>query len=198
MPISDGYTDVPPGKLAAVVTSLEMRSPPTSRPAPSGPWSLRRIETPALDWYRDLYDRIGRDWLWISRLAMDDDALAAILHSPAVQVHALTAADRDEGLLELDFREPGVCELAFFGVTPPFVGRGAGRFLMNQAIEIAWSQPIRRFWVHTCTHDHPAALAFYRRSGFKAFRRQIEIIDDPRLTGLSPPDAAPQIPIIGD
>ena len=26
--------------------------------------------------------------------------------------------------LELDFRTPGACELAFFGVTPALVGRG--------------------------------------------------------------------------
>jgi GNAT superfamily N-acetyltransferase len=100
-------------------------------------------------------------------------------------------------LLELDFRAPDSCELAFFGVTPALVGRGAGRFLMNRAMEIAWSRPVRRFWVHTCTLDHPAALDFYRRSGFQAFRRQIEVIDDPRLSGLLPRDAAPQIPLIG-
>jgi GNAT superfamily N-acetyltransferase len=198
MPISDGYTDVPQGKLAAVVTSLEMISRPPLRPAPAGPWSLRRVERPGLDWYRNLYDRIGRDWLWVSRLALGDEDLAAILRSPEVEVHSLVADGGDEGMAELDFRVPGVCELAFFGLTPALVGRGAGRYLMNRAIEIAWSQPIRRFWVHTCTLDHPGALAFYRRSGFKAFRRQVEIIDDPRLTGLSPPDAAPQIPIIGE
>ncbi len=58
---------------------------------------------------------------------------------------------------------------------PKFVGSGAGRWMMNRAIERAWSQPIRRFWVHTCTLDHPAAVAFYIRSGFVPFRRRIEI-----------------------
>lgn len=196
MHIPDGYTDVPPRKLATIVTSLEMLAPAPSRPAPAGPWTLRRVEAPGLDWYRDLYARIGRDWLWVSRLKLNDAELAAILHSPAVEVYALTVEGRDEGLLELDFRTPGACELAFFGVTPALVGRGAGRFLMNRAIEIAWAQPIRRFWVHTCTLDHPAALAFYRRSGFRPFRRQVEVLDDPRLTGLAPRDAAPHIPLI--
>jgi len=197
MHLPDGYTDVPPGKLAAVVTSLEMLAPASLRPAPAGTWTLRRVERTQLDWYRDLYDRIGRDWLWVSRLKMSDADLMAILHSPAVQVHTLAVGGCDEGLLELDFRAPDSCELAFFGVTPALVGRGAGRFLMNRAMEIAWSRPVRRFWVHTCTLDHPAALDFYRRSGFQAFRRQIEVIDDPRLSGLLPRDAAPQIPLIG-
>ena len=196
MPLPDGYTDVPSGKLATIVTLLEMLAPAPRRPGPPGPWTLRRVERPGLDWYRGLYDRIGRDWLWVSRLKLSDAELTAILHSPGVEVYALTVEGRDEGLLELDFRTPGACELAFFGVTPALVGRGAGRFLMNRAIEIAWAQPIRRFWVHTCTLDHPAALAFYQRSGFRPFRRQVEVLDDPRLTGLVPLDTAPHIPLI--
>lgn len=196
MHISDGYTDVPPGKLATIVTSLEMDAPPQPRPVPTGSWALRRVQLPALDWYRDLYRRIGEDWLWFSRLAMPTDDLQKILHSPEIQIYALVADGRDEGLLELDFRAAGDCELAFFGVTPAHVGRGAGRFLMNHAIEIAWSRPIRRFWVHTCTLDHPSALDFYRRSGFTPFRAQVEVVDDPRLTGLLPRDTAPHVPLI--
>jgi GNAT superfamily N-acetyltransferase len=89
-----------------------------------------------------------------------------------------------------------MCELAFFGLTPGLVGKGAGRLLMQHAIERAWARPIDRFWVHTCTLDHPAALAFYVRSGFRAFKRQVEIADDPRLDGTLPPDAAPHAPVI--
>lgn len=196
MQIVDGYTDVPPGKLATIVTSLEMLAPPPPCPVPAGTWAVRRVQRPALDWYRDLYRRIGEDWLWFSRLVIADADLGEILHHPDVQVYALVAGGHDEGLLELDFRVAGDCELAFFGVTPALVGRGAGRYLMNHAIELAWSQPIQRFWVHTCTLDHPAALDFYRRSGFKPFRTQIEVLDDPRLTGLLPRDAAPHAPLI--
>ena len=113
-----------------------------------------------------------------------------------VEVHALVHDGRDEGLLELDFRERGQCELAFFGVTAELIGSGAGRWQMNRALELAWSRPVRRVWVHTCTFDHPAALAFYQRSGFRAFRRQIEIVDDPRLDGTAPRSAARHVPII--
>ncbi len=35
---------------------------------------------------------------------------------------------------------------------------------MNRALEIAWARPIRRFWVHTCTLDHPGALPLYVRT----------------------------------
>jgi GNAT superfamily N-acetyltransferase len=145
---------------------------------------------------RDLYRRVGEEWLWFSRLRMSDADLAAIIHSPLVEVHALVQDGGDEGLLELDSRESGQCELAFFGVTAELIGSGAGRWLMNRALERAWSQSVSRVWVHTCTLDHPSALAFYQRSGFRPFRRQVEITDDPRLDGTVPRGAARHLPII--
>jgi GNAT superfamily N-acetyltransferase len=196
MILPDGYSDVPAGKIAAVVTHLEMTERPAPRPDPAGAWTLRRVPSPDLDWFRDLYRRVGEEWLWFSRLQMVDAELAAIIRSPMVEVHALVHEGRDEGLLELDFREAAQCELAFFGVTADLIGRGAGRWLMNRALELAWSRPVTRVWVHTCTLDHPSALAFYQRSGFRAFRRQVEIADDPRLDGTAPRSAAKHVPIV--
>lgn len=196
MILPDGYSDIPAGKIAAVVTHLEMTAPPALRPDPPGTWSLRKVEAPGLDWFRDLYRLVGEEWLWFSRLQMADADLAAIVHAPLVEVYALVQDGRDEGLLELDFREPGQCELAFFGVTAKLIGSGAGRWLMNRALERAWSRQVARVWVHTCTFDHPGAVAFYQRSGFRAFRRQVEIADDPRLDGTAPRHVAEHVPII--
>jgi GNAT superfamily N-acetyltransferase len=194
--LPDGYSDVPAGKIAAVVTHLEMlERPPLSRD-PEGAWTLRKVEAPALDWFRDLYLRIGEEWLWFSRVRMSDTELAGIIRSPQVDVYALMQDGCDEGLLELDFRTAGQCELAFFGVTPKLIGCGAGRWLMNRALELAWSRPINRVWLHTCTFDHPAALTFYQRTGFRAFRRQIEVADDPRLDGTARRNVAKHVPII--
>jgi GNAT superfamily N-acetyltransferase len=196
MILPDGYSDIPAGKIAAVVTHLEITARPALRPDPPGVWTLRRVETPDLNWFRDLYRRVGEEWLWFSRLQMSDADLAAIIQSPLVEVHALVQDGRDEGLLELDFREPGQCELAFFGVTAKLIGSGAGTRLMNHALERAWSRPVARVWVHTCTLDHPAALAFYQRSGFRPFLRQVEIADDPRLDGTVQRHVAKHVPII--
>src|SRR3954469_8060474 len=144
MILPDGYSDVPAGKIAAVVTHLEMTERPALRHDPDGAWTLRSVPSPDLDWFRDLYRRVGEEWLWFSRLQMADAELAAIVRSPMVDVHALVHEGRDEGLLELDFREAGQCELAFFGVTADLIGRGAGRWLMNCALELAWSRPVSR------------------------------------------------------
>lgn len=195
--LADGYSKVAPGKLVAAVTCLEMLAPAqtASAPDPEG-LSLALVREPDLDWYRDLYRRIGTDWLWSSRLSLADAALAEILHDPAVEVRAVMAGGRAEGLMELDFRAEGQCELAFFGLTKAMIGRGAGRWLMNHTIENAWSKPISRFWVHTCSLDSPQALDFYVRSGFVPYERMVEVFDDPRLAGILPADAAPQVPIL--
>lgn len=197
--LPDGYVDIPEGKVASVVTCLEMRAKPGLRAeAGDSPWLLRRIETPDPLRYRELFRRVGMPWLWYSRLMMTDDDLEAILGNPDVEVYALSVDGRDEGLLELDFRYAPACELAFFGLTDAVLGRGGGRWLMNRALDFAWRRPIDRFWVHTCTLDHPQALAFYLRSGFHAYARRVEVGDDPRLVGLVPRDAASHIPIIGE
>jgi GNAT superfamily N-acetyltransferase len=196
MILPDGYSDVPAGKAAAVVTHLEMTERPVLAQDPLGAWTLRKAETPDLDWFRDLFRRIGEEWLWRSRLQMPDAELAAIIRSPQVEVYALVHNGRDEGLLELDFSIPGQCELVFFGVTASLIGSGASRWLMNRALELAWSRPVARVWLHTCTFDHPAALPFYQRSGFRPFRRQVEVVNDPRLDGTAPRNAARHIPII--
>lgn len=195
--LSDGFHDIPAGKVAAVVTHLEMREPAARRsvPAPEG-LTFERIEQADPAWYRDLYRRVGsQDWLWFSRLGMEDRALAETLHDPDVELNALMQDGVAQGIVELDFRTARTCELAFFGLTSGMIGRGAGRFMMNHAITRAWSRPIDLFHLHTCTLDSPGALAFYRRSGFDPVRQQIEIADDPRLSGLLPQDAGAHVPM---
>jgi GNAT superfamily N-acetyltransferase len=200
MDIKDGYFDIPAGKIAFVVTALEMLDRPLLRGAPVGvdaSLTIQLVSQPDVEWFRDLYRHIGENWLWFSRLKLSFNELETIIRHPQVEIYTLRdASGRDEGLLELDFREKNECELAFFGVRPALFGSRAGRQLMNYAIDRAWTAEIRRFWVHTCTGDHPAALAFYIRSGFTPFKRQIEIADDPRLDGLLPVTAAPHVPLI--
>ena len=189
-----GVADLPAGKLAEVVTYLEMLAPPPPREVAARGFGLEPFSD--LERYLDLFRRVGGPWLWASRLVKPAGEVAAIIADPGVEVFALRHGGDDIGLLELDFREAGEAELAYFGVVPEAIGTGAGRFLMDEALTRAWARPIRRLWVHTCTHDHPRALAFYLRSGFRAYKRAVEIFDDPRVSGLLPPDAAPGVPVI--
>lgn len=193
----DGYTEVPAGKLVNVVTYLEMRTPqPIPPSAATSEFTVRQVARPDLDWYRSLYREIGEPWLWFSRLRLSDDDLSAILHDPATDVFALSHSGADRGLLEFDRRSFPDIELAFFGLTQDLIGKGAGRALLAYCLPLAWEHHPQRVWLHTCTSDHPAALAFYRKLGFVPYKRTIEIADDPRVTGEIPRTAAPHVPMV--
>jgi GNAT superfamily N-acetyltransferase len=193
--LEDGYSAVPAGKIATVVTCLEMTQKPALKTVVP-PHVIARVFEPEVDWYRDLFGRVGREWMWFSRLRLSPEALLDIIRHPLVQIYAVHVDGVAEGLLELDFREARQCELAFFGLTAPLRGQGMGRALMNVAMEEAFAKPIERFWVHTCTLDDPRAVSFYRRSGFNAYERRVEVADDPRLRGEAPIDVQPDVPLI--
>lgn len=192
------FSPVAKGHIATIVTSLEMTSRPPLRAMPMSDLRLERWDVPSPDKYRTLYRRVGEPWLWFSRLELDDGALTAIIHDPKVRIWAVLDRKGIEiGILELDFRTLGECEIAFFGLVPELAGMGHGKWLMAMALQAGWSEAgVERIWVHTCTLDGPGALAFYIKSGFVPYQRLIETFPDPRLTGLIPRDAATHIPLI--
>jgi GNAT superfamily N-acetyltransferase len=198
--LAAGFSPVPPGHLAAVVTHLAMTAPPLPRPVPplAQPLTLARLDASDLAGYRTLFRAVGEAWLWFSRLRLSDAELAGVLADPLVEAYAVCDGAARVGLLELDFREPGACELAFFGLAESHVGRGAGRWLMHEATTRAWARGITRFHVHTCTLDHPGAVAFYVRSGFTPVRREVEVAPDPRLTGELPAHVGAHAPVIAE
>lgn len=188
---------VPPGCIAAVVTHLEMLGPPPGE-APRLPrgCELRHVPQPTTQWYRALYRAVGEDWLWFSRLELPESELAAILSEPAVEVYVAQESGRDIGMVELDWRVPGECELVFFGVIAERIGRGAAAWMIAAATQLAWRPGVRRFWLHTCSLDHPAAVPFYEKHGFRAYKREVEIDPDPRLSGTVSRNAAVYHPIL--
>lgn len=191
------HETITPGELAAVVTYLAMQSPP-DEDVPASTLSLRRVEVPQPEHYRQLFRLIGGPWLWFSRLILDDAHLAEIIQHPKVELYSvIDESGREAGMLELDFREPHECELAFIGLVPELSGRGHGRWLLAEAVRRAWRGGVERVHVHTCSLDHPAALAAYRRAGFTPYKRAIERFPDPRLVGILPRNCAPQIPLLG-
>jgi len=191
------YEPLAEGELAAVVTYLEMCSPP-DQTVPDSPLSLQRVDVPQPEHYRELFRLIGAPWLWFSRLTLDDAHLAAIIQHPKVELYSVVdQTSREVGMLELDLREPHDCELSFVGLVPELSGKGHGRWLLAEAVRLSWREGVDRVHVHTCSLDHPAALSAYRRAGFTPYKRSIERFPDPRLLGILPRDAAPQIPLLG-
>ncbi len=196
-PLRAGNSPVPAGMLATVVTCLETRDR-EARPEGELPPGLRLqpLKGGDLSLYRALYDAVGADWLWVSRLFMGDDALRAHLDHPATQAQMLVDGQTPIGLVELDFASPSDCEVVYFGLVASATGRRLGPALMAKVLDLAWARPVERVWLHTCHLDHPAALSFYRRMGFSPFATYVEVLPDPRLKSLLPREAAPHVPLI--
>lgn len=171
------------GNLETVITYLEMFEPPTrpGPPVPNGKIALLRAEQPTPSFYRYLYNTIGEPWLWWERRELNDEALIAVIHDEAVEIYVLYVAGVPAGFLELDCREAGAVEIAYFGLMPEFIGRGLGPYLLHWAVDQAWSHEPKRVWLHTCNLDHPSALRTYQRAGFNVYAQETEIVRDLRL-----------------
>jgi ribosomal protein S18 acetylase RimI-like enzyme len=194
--IPDGYTDLAPGKIASVVTYLEMLERPALTDTSSSGVSLRRVQNPALDWYRALFRRAGEEWLWFSRLEMGDEQLAATVNRATTELFVAQHVGSEIGMAELDRSEQPDVEITSFALFSEAIGKSFGRAFMTQLLDRAWTESTRRVWLHTCNLDGPAALGFYMKCGFRPYKRAIEVADDPRIRGILPEDAAPQVPII--
>jgi GNAT superfamily N-acetyltransferase len=195
--LENGYYQLPPGKLANIGTRLEMMALPSRK---LEPWPADLSLVPAargeLHAYRSLFRTVGQDLLWFSRLLMSDDKLHETLANPGTESFTLMRGADIIGILELNFRDMPDCELAFFGLVANEIGKGTGRALIDESIRRAFAKPISRFWLSTCTLDHPKALTFYRMAGFVPYMRFVEVHEDPRLQGKLPLTAAQQIPVL--
>lgn len=181
--------NAPKGKLEMVITYLEMTQVPNRVAAPhrTEKLALMRLERPIPSFYRYLYNVVGEEWLWYERRLMDDDTLCDIVHHPKVELYVLYVGGNPAGFVELDMRVAEEVELAYFGLLPPFIGRGLGHYLLDWAVDEAWRGGPRRVWVHTCNLDHPHAIAVYQRAGFVPYRQEVRVVPDPRLPGAMPP-----------
>jgi GNAT superfamily N-acetyltransferase len=130
--------------------------------------------SPSVAWYRSLYDAVGRDYGWSSRKRLPDEELPALLADPSLEVHVLTVEGEPAGFAELDRRTEGEIELVQFGLLRAFIGQGLGKYFLRWAIDRAWRHRPRRFWLHTCTKDHPAALPNYLKAGFAVYREEVK------------------------
>jgi GNAT superfamily N-acetyltransferase len=143
-------------------------------PPPREGLAVVHAKKPTVSYYRFLYDAVGRDYDWTTRSKLSDAELAALLHDPRLEVHVLTAEGAPAGFAELDRRVEGEIELVQFGLMPEFIGQGLGRYFLRWTIDKAWSYGPRRFWLHTDTKDHPAALPNYLKAGFAVYKEEVK------------------------
>lgn len=152
---------------------LETTSPRELKPAPKrADLDVSECETPRYALNRDLYARVGGPWQWRDKLSWTDAQWRAYVESDELRTWVARSRGEIAGYFELRKDAGADVEIAYFGLVGDFIGRGFGGDLLTRAIENAWRWGARRVWVHTCTLDHPAALANYRARGMRVYREE--------------------------
>jgi GNAT superfamily N-acetyltransferase len=159
-----------------VTTYLEMRSPDQLRPSRvyDGRFCVREKADREWQFNRDLYFAVGEMWCWIDKRPWTEEQWKEYAFAPELRTFAAYYDNTLAGYYELRRDDEGGVEIAYFGLLPDFIGLSLGGALLTSAIEQAWKmspQP-SRVWVHTCTRDHPGALANYRARGMEVYRQE--------------------------
>lgn len=158
-------------------TYLEQTNLDELRPAapPGEDVAVLQVEDCAPSLWRRLYGDVGAAYHWVDRLGWTDAEIQAYLSDPAVSLWVLSVKGEVAGYFELrrhpeDEVRTFSVEIAYFGLLPPYVGQGLGKYLLSEAAARAWTLQPSRVWLHTSTLDHPAALPNYLARGFSIFR----------------------------
>ena len=167
-------------------THLAMDSPEALRPrlVDDQTVDVVLVSPPNPQLNHSLFMEIGTPFRWYSRLGWEYVDWDRYVNDPSVQTWLGLRAGAPFGYFELQHRAAAT-EIMFFGVYASHSGRGLGAHLLTQAIRRAWEiSGTGRVCVHTCTSDHPAALANYEARGFTVERTESEIetipdADDP-------------------
>jgi len=154
---------------------LEMHNPEELRPKALLPETqLFRVEIPLPVLNRFFYEEVGKLWRWKDRLDWSEDEWRNWVESEKVQTWMLLLRGTPAGFFELDDHN-GDVEVAYFGLLPPFLGKGLGGGFLTAAVEKAWAMGAVRVWVHTCSFDHPNALKNYQSRGFQVYRESLNM-----------------------
>jgi len=122
---------------------------------------------------RFLYSFVGEAWQWTDKLVWSDEAWECYAHNPKLYTYIAYYHGSIAGYYELEVHEHGDVEIVYFGLSPEYIGKGLGGYLLTHAIESAWKlSEVRRVWVHTCSLDHEGALANYQARGFEVYLKE--------------------------
>jgi GNAT superfamily N-acetyltransferase len=183
---SDGRT-----RVSVRRTHLELRSPDEFRPArpPAEPAELARRRPISAAEYIELYVLVGELWLWRDRLVWPHDDLERYLAASDVHVWTAHVGGATAGFFELRQHADRSVEVMYFGLAPPFMGRGLGGWLLTRAVEEAFALGASRIVLNTCTLDAPQALPNYLARGFTIVREDQYLLDVPARPDRETPPA---------
>lgn len=166
--------DSPGASPITVWHLVQHRQPERTSAVPPGA-VLEVVHVGAAQTSAQMYRAVGEPWRWVDRAHWSDEQWQAWVQTPGYHLCVLSIEGVRAGYFELIAPTPGTVHIAFFGLLPGFTGNGVGRWLLEEAVLAAWSDPgVTQVRLHTCALDHPAALPNYLSRGFGVERTEVE------------------------
>ena len=121
-----------------------------------------------------LYRSVGHSWYWIDRYFWSLQQWKSRFSDPNVTLWVLEIDSGNDsqiaGYYELDSQLCMNTEVSYFGLMDQAIGRGLGSYLLGDCLHRAFALGADRVWLHTCTLDHPRALANYEARGMTVYK----------------------------
>ncbi|MDA7746417.1 GNAT family N-acetyltransferase [Psychromonas sp.] len=155
---------------------LEMLQPEQlkEKPAVAG-LTITEAEIKEYRFNRYLYSLVGEAWQWFDKLNDSDEVWQAYSERSNLRTWVAYYQGAIAGYFELEISDAQEVEIKYFGLAPAFIGKGLGGYLLSYAIRQAWEVcHAKRVWVHTCSLDHPSALANYQARGLVLYKQEVE------------------------
>ena len=135
---------------------------------------IKSIKQTNIDYdnYIAIYKAIGGTYDWSGRIIISKEETLKILNKNTTEIYYNYINDELIGYFEFDFSDNA--EIIYFGLMPNSIGKGLGRKLMDNALDILKSKNIDTVMLHTCSLDHENALRFYKKCGFEVYKETIE------------------------
>lgn len=151
-----------------------MNSPAELRPrlSPDTRFVVREAIIKQWQLNRFLYEFVGHDWSWRDKSTWTEKQWQDYAESERMRTFTACYDGSLGGYFEMRPDTQGGIEIAMLGLAPKFIGRGFGAALLTQALVNAWDTKPVRVWLHTCTLDHPSALANYQARGMKIYKTE--------------------------
>jgi GNAT superfamily N-acetyltransferase len=181
-------------ELTVTEWAMEMLSAAELIPAPlpTVEMTFNRARTASAEVNRALYGLVGARVCWTDRFGWSHEDWREWVERPALSTWLAIADGTIAGYFEIEAQPGGDTEVHLVGLTPVFVGRGYGGYLVEQCVRRAWQRgrlwaedlgPATRVWLRTSTLDHPNAINNYRKRGFRVATEETKhkLVPDPRL-----------------
>lgn len=142
---------------------------------------IAKVDPPSPELSRFFYTAIGGDWYWIDRLPWTYQQWLDDVARPNRETWILAVRGVPAGYYELELAPETGVEVVYFGLLPAYVGQGLGGVMLTNALYRGWdwlktesAATAQRVWLHTCSLDHPTALAHYQARGLVLYKTEIE------------------------